>query len=213
MSPSQYMLHVNFRPTAVSNALWKEGYRGEHLPDLQDAKVSDRATFYEEIGNPLNPNPDHPRKFLALYQTSLAELLKSAAYQGIRKTSEIFGKEGTRSDSIQGKLARRVERIFRWVHRLLEEFEDEEEYRWLDSELVRVQLDPAGPGFYVSWTFSPQPLRRTTAGSGRIRAQAGASLETVQGLDHDINAVLSGKYQRCHQHTRFPSRSAGMPRI
>ena len=106
MAPSQYMLHVNSRPTAVSNDLWKEWYKDEHLPDLQGAKVSDRATFYEEIGNPFNPNPDHPRKFLALYQTSLAELLKTSAYQGIRKTSELFSKEGTKSDSIGGKARR-----------------------------------------------------------------------------------------------------------
>lgn len=103
MAPSNYLLHVNSRPTAVSNELWKMWYKDEHLPDLQNAKVSDRATFYEEIGNHYNPHPDHPRKFLALYQTSLEELLKSAAYQGIRKTSELFSKEGTRSDKIQGE--------------------------------------------------------------------------------------------------------------
>lgn len=103
MAPSPYLLHVNSRPTSVSNALWKEWYKEEHLPDLQGAKVSDRATFYEEIGDPFNPHPNHPRKFLALYQTSLEESLKSAAYQGIRNTSELFGKEGARSNKIQGQ--------------------------------------------------------------------------------------------------------------
>lgn len=104
MPPSQYLLHINSRPTAVSNALWTEWYKDEHLPDLQGTKSSDRATFYEEIGNPLNPTPDHPRKFLALYQTSFEEVLKSAAFQGFRKTSEFFSKEGARSDAIRDKL-------------------------------------------------------------------------------------------------------------
>ena len=82
MAPSQYLLHVNSGPTAVSNGLWKEWYIEEHLPDLLNAKSCNRATFYEEIGSPLDAHPSHPRKFLALYQSDFEELLKSDEYQG-----------------------------------------------------------------------------------------------------------------------------------
>ena len=101
MAPSTYLLHVNSRPKSVSNSLWVEWYVDEHLPDLVNAKSCDRATFYEEIGSPLNPDPDHPRKYLALYQTEFEELLKSDEYKGIRKTSELFAKEGAKSNLIQ----------------------------------------------------------------------------------------------------------------
>lgn len=100
MAPSQYLLHVNSRPTEVSDGLWKEWYTSEHLPDLVGAKSSNRATFYEEVASPLNPNPDHPRKFLALYQTDFKELLNSNEYKGIRNTSELFKKENS-SEKIQ----------------------------------------------------------------------------------------------------------------
>jgi hypothetical protein len=100
MATSPYLLHVNSRPTVVSNPLWKEWYIKEHLPDLVGAKSCDRATFYEEIPHPLNENPDHPRKFLALYQTGFEELLKSDEYKGIRKTSELFDKESSHSKNI-----------------------------------------------------------------------------------------------------------------
>lgn len=101
MATSPYLLHVNSRPTTVSNPLWKEWYIKEHLPDLVGAKSSTRATFYEEIPSPLNPNPDHPRKFLALYQTDFEELLKSEEYQGIRTTSELFEKESAHGKNIR----------------------------------------------------------------------------------------------------------------
>ena len=100
MPPSKYLLHVNSSPKSVSNDLWKEWYVQEHLPDLYQAKSCDRATFYEEIGNPLAPNPDHPRKFLALYPTGFEELLKSKEYLDIRKTSTMFAKEGAKSEVI-----------------------------------------------------------------------------------------------------------------
>ena len=76
-------------------------YIDEHVPDLVGAKSCTRATFYEEIPFPLNPNPDHPRTFMALYQTKFKELLKSDEYKGIRRTSELFKKESAKSDNIQ----------------------------------------------------------------------------------------------------------------
>ena len=104
MAPAPYLLHVNSRPTVVSDQLWKEWYTDEHLPDLVNAKSAIRATFYEEIGNPLNEHPDHPRKFLALYQTDFEELLKSDEYLGIRKTSELFERESAHSNKNSGML-------------------------------------------------------------------------------------------------------------
>ncbi|KAK3723300.1 hypothetical protein LTR37_002023 [Vermiconidia calcicola] len=101
MAPAPFLLHVNSAPTAVSDRLWKEWYVNEHLPDLFEAKSCNRATFYEEIGHPLGPNPDHPRKYLALYQTEFEKLLDSEEYQGIRKNSELFAKEGSKSDKNQ----------------------------------------------------------------------------------------------------------------
>ena len=98
MAPEPYLLHVNSKPKVVSNDLWKEWYTAEHLPDLVGAKSSTRASFWEEIGSPLEPDPKHPRPFLALYETKFEELLKSDEYIGIRKTSELFKKEGAQSD-------------------------------------------------------------------------------------------------------------------
>ena len=100
MATNEYLLHVNSGPKVVSNALWKQWYIDEHLPDLVNAKSCSRASFWEEIESPLNPNPDHPRKFLALYQTDFEELLKSDEYKGIRSTSELFEKEGAHSKNI-----------------------------------------------------------------------------------------------------------------
>ena len=102
MAPAPYLLHVNSRPTAVSNALWTEWYTKEHVPDLVNSKTSTRAAFYEEIPTPFAPNPDHPRKFLALYQTDKEECLKSDEYlQQVRRTSGLFAKEGSKSDKNQ----------------------------------------------------------------------------------------------------------------
>lgn len=99
MSPSPYLLHVNSRPTAVSNALWKQWYIEEHVPDLVNSGTSTRAAFYEEIGHPLGPNPDHPRKWLALYQTDYQECLKTKNYEdGVRHSSELYAKEESTSD-------------------------------------------------------------------------------------------------------------------
>ena len=70
----------------------------EHLPDLVNAKSCSRASFWEETPSVLNQNPDHPRKFLALYQTDFEELLKSDEYQGgVRRTSELFEQENAQS--------------------------------------------------------------------------------------------------------------------
>lgn len=71
----------------------------EHLPDLVNTGTSSRAAFYEEIGNPLAPIPDHPSKWLALYQTDHKECLKTKKYaDGVRHTSELFAKEGSKSN-------------------------------------------------------------------------------------------------------------------
>lgn len=99
MSPSSYLLHVNSRPVTVSDDLWKEWYTVEHVPDLVNSATSTRAAFYEEIGHPLGRHPDHPRKWLALYQTDYEECLKTKNYEdGVRHSSELYAKEGAKSD-------------------------------------------------------------------------------------------------------------------
>lgn len=99
MSPSPYLLHVNSRPLLVSDALWQEWYTTEHVPDLINTGTSTRAAFYEEVGHPLAPNPDHPRKWLALYQTEYEECLKTKNYEdGVRHSSGLFAKEGSGSE-------------------------------------------------------------------------------------------------------------------
>lgn len=93
-SVSPYLLHVNSKPTKVSDALWSQWYTGEHLPDLVSSKTSTRATFYKELPPLLGGEPHSPRNFLALYQTDFAECLKTENYTNLRKTSELFPKEG-----------------------------------------------------------------------------------------------------------------------
>lgn len=99
MSPSEFLLHVNSRPITVSDELWKQWYVKEHLPDLVNSKTTNRAAFYEEIGHPLAPNPDHPRKWLALYQTDHEEAMSTKQFEeGVRHSSEMFAEEGSKTD-------------------------------------------------------------------------------------------------------------------
>lgn len=92
-SVSPYLLHVNSKPTKVSNDLWSEWYIKEHLPDLVSSKTSNRATFYKELPPLLGGEPP-ARNFLALYQTDYEESLKTEHYTNLRTTSELFPKEG-----------------------------------------------------------------------------------------------------------------------
>ena len=71
MPAAPYLLHVNSRPTQVSDSTWEDWYTTEHIPDLFNAKSCVRDTFYVEIPWSSNPNPDNPRKYLALYQTDV----------------------------------------------------------------------------------------------------------------------------------------------
>ena len=101
MGPSPYLLHVSSKPTQVSQKLWEQWYIDEHLPDLVNSKTAVRATFYKEIAEP-TPACDHPRKYLALYQTKFEECLKTKNYTELRKTSELFKAEGgANSNGIQ----------------------------------------------------------------------------------------------------------------
>ena len=94
MPASKHLLVVNSRPTVVSPSLWQKWYALEHLPDLVNSKTSTRAALYQEIAFLLNPNPTHPRTFLAVYQTEFEEPLKSQEYGNARSTSELFKREG-----------------------------------------------------------------------------------------------------------------------
>jgi len=102
MATSSYLLHVNSRPTVVSNDLWTKWYTTEHIPDLVNSKTSTRAAFYQEIGHAFNPDPKDPRPFLALYQTDFEEPLKSSNYSdGVRRDSELFKQQGATSKKNQ----------------------------------------------------------------------------------------------------------------
>ncbi|KAK4500052.1 hypothetical protein PRZ48_008238 [Zasmidium cellare] len=90
-----YLLHVNSRPSKVSDDLWTQWYIEEHLPDLVSSKTSNRATFYKELPPLFDGASDSQRNFLALYQTDFQECLKTENYANLRKTSELFTKEGS----------------------------------------------------------------------------------------------------------------------
>jgi len=99
MPPLPYLLHVNSRPTVVSSEVWRQWYVTEHLPDLVNSKTATRAAFYEEIAMPAGPESDHPRKFLAIYQTDIEEaLLSEQCRTGVHRTSELFKQGGAKSD-------------------------------------------------------------------------------------------------------------------
>ena len=99
MATSPYLLSVNSKPTAVSNDLWIEWYKVEHLPDLVNSRTSVRAAFYQEIPHAFNPDPQDPRPYLALYQTDFEEPLKTDNYlENVRHGSEMFKKEGATSE-------------------------------------------------------------------------------------------------------------------
>ena len=93
-SVSLYLLHVNSKPTKVSNDLWAQWYVEEHLPDLVSSKTSTRATFYKELPPLFEGASNSPRSFLALYQTDFQESLKTENYTNLRTTSDFFPKEG-----------------------------------------------------------------------------------------------------------------------
>ncbi|KAF2169027.1 hypothetical protein M409DRAFT_21038 [Zasmidium cellare ATCC 36951] len=93
-SVSPYLLHVNSKPTKVSDDLWTQWYTEEHLPDLVSSKTSTRATFYKELPSLFGGESKNPRNFLALYQTDFQECLKTENYTNLRTTSELFPKEG-----------------------------------------------------------------------------------------------------------------------
>ena len=97
---SPYLLRVNSRPTKVDEATWEKWYIEEHVPDLQNAKVSVRAAFYRathDLGG-LSTATDIPadeKQFLALYQCETPAPLETKEYlEGVPKTSEMLpGKE------------------------------------------------------------------------------------------------------------------------
>lgn len=100
MPPAPYLLHVNSRPTQVSDEVWKKWYIDEHLAEFVNSGTSVRATLYEEIDLPGGRGIDNPRRYLALYQTDFEESLLSKNYTSIRSASELFKQAGSNSDSI-----------------------------------------------------------------------------------------------------------------
>ncbi|KAK3049654.1 hypothetical protein LTR09_009076 [Extremus antarcticus] len=146
MAPAPYLLHVNSKPTQVSNDTWEEWYKVEHLPDLYNAKSCTRATLYEEVGHPLGPNPDHPRKYLALYQTELEELLKSDEYKGIRNSSELFERGGANSSLTQdnGDFDARYYKLF-------QEYDPKSTGEKLSPYILCVYMNPSDEEDFEKW--------------------------------------------------------------
>ncbi len=93
---SPYLLRVNSRPTKVDEATWEKWYIEEHVPDLQNAKVSVRAAFYRsthDLGglSTATEIPADEKQFLALYQCEMAVPLETKEYlEGVPKTSEML---------------------------------------------------------------------------------------------------------------------------
>ena len=77
MTPAPHLLFVNSRSTLVPAATWKKFYTEEHLANLIDTGTSKTAALYEEFDIPGPPGTENPRKFLAIYQTEVAEPLYS----------------------------------------------------------------------------------------------------------------------------------------
>ncbi|KAK5098509.1 hypothetical protein LTR70_002722 [Exophiala xenobiotica] len=145
MAPSSYLLHVNSRPTVVSCDLWCEWYRDEHLPDLVNGGVSARATFYEEEDPPVPTGLPNPRKFLALYQTDIEELLKSEKYINGRKTSSLFPKEGGTDSIIEnGDFDARN-------YELIQEFDPKGTGEKPPPIIVTVEMNPADEKDFDKW--------------------------------------------------------------
>ncbi|KAL9069844.1 MAG: hypothetical protein Q9157_006032 [Trypethelium eluteriae] len=95
--PSPYLFFVQSNPTFVDDDLWTKWYTVEHLPDLVNSKLYDRAALYKEVEVPLDlvaGVPPYPRKFLAVYQTAQEEASGTQAHQELRTTSEMFAEQG-----------------------------------------------------------------------------------------------------------------------
>lgn len=90
--PSKYLLTVNSRPTACDEATWEKWYTEDHIPDLIAQGASTRAAFYREIhhARPSTTTEKLPRKYLALYQTDLGDVLNSEEIKLTRTSSDLF---------------------------------------------------------------------------------------------------------------------------
>lgn len=85
--PSKYALHVFSHPAKVTDSLWEEWYRKEHVPDMVNSGASTRATFFRAS----DKTPHNAEKFFAFYQTDIKECLDTDNYRDhVRSTSELF---------------------------------------------------------------------------------------------------------------------------
>ena len=83
MSPSGYLLFVNTSPKGVPDETWTKWWVSQHVQTLKTAKeqkACSRVALYKEVGFSLLPKPDHPLRFLALYETNNDQLQNNEAF-------------------------------------------------------------------------------------------------------------------------------------
>lgn len=81
MADTKDLLYLNTSPKGTSDQSWAEWFIGQHLATLGETKVCSRVLVYKEIGFPMLPNPEHPLRFLALYETNKEGLQNDDAYK------------------------------------------------------------------------------------------------------------------------------------
>lgn len=98
--PEKYLFRVTSEPKAgvCDEATWEKWYTEEHIPDLLNHNTATRAAIYREVFDTpslytRNEKPNHPTKYMAIYQTEHEEFLKSEGFPKTKSTSDIFPNE------------------------------------------------------------------------------------------------------------------------
>jgi hypothetical protein len=81
MSQSRYLLYVNTSPKRASDETWAKWFVSQHLPGLSKASACNRVLVYKETGFAMLPEPQHPLRFLALYESDQEELQNDDTYK------------------------------------------------------------------------------------------------------------------------------------
>lgn len=117
------------------------------VPDLNISKTSDRASFYEEIPTVFTPELHHARPFLALYETSFEEPLKSEEYaKGVRHTSELWKEEGSPSN-----LNRDNGDFDALVYNLIQDYDPLNRGNTPSPHILTVEMNPSDPDDFEKW--------------------------------------------------------------
>ena len=81
MADAKYLLYLNTSPKGISDQTWAKWFVNQHLATLEVSKVCTRVSIYRETDFPMLPNPEHPLRFLALYETEKEGLQNDSAYK------------------------------------------------------------------------------------------------------------------------------------